>query len=261
MQVGIHILSREVIFLKEPVFYIAGNTDALHYCRHYLQQKGLSFSDTPNSSVTHLLLDVPAFFPDGKMRNGKEIAPVLAQLSSDVTVYGGFLEYGPLESYKKTDLLEDALYLAENAQITAYCAVRLASEKLPVTLNGCPVLVLGWGRIGKCLARLLQAMGARVSVYARKEQDRAMALALGYDLGDLHYGLCRYRVIFNTVPFMMLPKDSVAFCSDDCLKIELASSPGIDSPDVIKAGGLPNKYAPESSGTLIAKTVLRMKGV
>lgn len=261
MQVSIHNLSREVIFLKEPVFYAAGNTAALQFAKKNLQQKGFCFADTPNASVTHLLLDVPAFAPDGTLRDGGKIEPILSCLSPNIKIYGGFLSKGPLEGYDKTDLLEDAGYVAENARITAYCAAGLAAEKLPVTLYECPVLIIGWGRIGKCLARLLQAMGARVSVYARKEKDRAMLSALGYDLGDLSYGLCRYRAIFNTAPFMVLPKENAQYCREDCLKIELASVPGIEADDVIPAGGLPSKLAPESSGQLIAQTILRLKGV
>lgn len=233
--------------MKEPVFYAFGNTDALMFAKKSLEQKGFCFTNMPSSDVTDLLLDVP-------LRN-KNIADILPLLSPKVKIYGGFL--GDLQGF---DLLEDPLYVSENARITAYCAVRLAAEMLPVTLYECPVLIIGWGRIGKCLSRLLQSMGARVSVYARKETDRAMLTALGYDLGDLGYGLCRYRVIFNTAPVMVLPKENVQYCSGDCLKIELASRPGIEADDVIPAGGLPNKYAPESSGELIARTILRLKG-
>lgn len=233
--------------MKEPVFYGAGTTAALDFAKKNLQNKGFRFADSPSQEVTDLLLDVPL---------RRDVTDIVSQLSPDVNIYGGFL--GQIKGF---DLLKDDLYLAENARITAYCAVRLAAEKLPVTLYECPVLVIGWGRIGKCLARLLQTMGARVSVYARKETDRAMIAALGYDIGDLSYGLCRYRVIFNTAPFMVLPKENVQYCSPDCLKIELASIPGIEGEDVIAGNGLPNKFAPESSGQLIARTILRLKGV
>lgn len=247
--------------MKEPVFYAAGSTPALNYAKKNLQEKGFHFAYKPSVEVTDLLLDVPAFAPNGELRNGGRIEPVLSRLHPSVRIYGGFLNNGPLEDYHKTDLLEDPGYVAENARITAYCAVKLAAEKLPVTLYACPVLIIGWGRIGKCLARLLQAMGARVSVYARKESDRAMLAALGYDLGDISYGLCQYRLIFNTAPSPVLTEDATQYCREDCIKIELASSPGIDVPDVIVAKGLPNQLAPESSGELIARTILRLKGV
>ena len=88
-----------------------------------------------------------------------------------------------------------------------------------------------------------------------------MLSALGYDTLDickLSYELLRFRVIFNTVPTMVLPADKMQYCRADCLKIDLASSLGIESENVIWARGLPNKDAPESSGELIARTAARI---
>ena len=42
------------------------------------------------------------------------------------------------------------------------------------------------------------------------------------------------------------------------MKIDLASVKGMEGGDVIWARGLPGKDAPESSGVLIGKTVLRL---
>ncbi len=245
----------------EPVFYAAGRTHALQFAETILKEKGFRFAPIPDRSVTHLLLGVPSFEPDGSLKGGGQLENILPSLSPEVTICGGMLKKSLLEGYQTVDLLEDPLYVTENAQITAHCAVRLAMEKLPITLWRCPVLVIGWGRIGKCLAQLLKSMGAIVTVAARKEQDRAMLNALGYDAIDtqsLGNGLARFRVIFNTAPVMVLPKEDLHDCRDDCVKIELASSLGIDAPDVIWARGLPSKDAPESSGQLIAKTVLRL---
>ena len=260
MQPNLHNLSWEVTFLKEPVFYTAGRTHALRFAETVLKEKGLQFAPAPDASVTHLLLGVPSFEPDGSLKGGGQLEDTLPFLSPEVTICGGMLKTLPKE-YRTVDLLEDPIYIAENAQITAHCALRLAMQKLPITLLQCPVLVIGWGRIGKCLAQLLKNIGALVTVAARKEMDRAMLSALGYDAIDtqnLGNGLSRFRVIFNTAPVMVLPKEELHSCRDDCVKIELASSLGIDAPDVIWARGLPSKDAPESSGQLIAKTVLRL---
>jgi len=244
-----------------PIFYTAGHTDALSYAAAELKQKGFSFSKQPDKTVTHLLLPVPSFEPDGKVKGGVSLAPILESLSRNVTIFGGNLGNLVPPGYKTVDLLQDPLYLAENADITAYCAVKLAASKLPVTFRGCHVLVVGWGRIGKCLASLLKDMGAYVTVAVRKEEDRAILSALGYDTENvrtLGYSLVRYRVIFNTAPVMVLPAEATQYCAPDCLKIDLASAPGMDAPDVIWARGLPNKDAPESSGKLIARSVLRL---
>ena len=87
-----------------------------------------------------------------------------------------------------------------------------------------------------------------------------MLSALGYNAEDtatLKYSLIRYRVIFNTVPERVLPAEKTAHCRSDCLKIELASTDGIEAAGVIKARGLPGKEAPEASGQLITEAVLR----
>lgn len=247
--------------MNGPIFYSAGHTDALEYALKELRRKGCTVMQQSGPAVTHLVLGVPSFEADGSLKGGGRLEDVLAALPSGVTVLGGNLSSAALTGYKTIDLLQDPVYLAENADITAHCAVKLALAKLPVTLRGCHVLVVGWGRIGKCLAELLKSMGAIVTVAARKETDRAMLIALGYDTADtndLGYGLLRYRVIFNTVPFTVLPADATQYCAPDCLKIDLASSAGIEGSDVIWARGLPNRDAPESSGALIARSVLRL---
>jgi dipicolinate synthase subunit A len=131
-------------------------------------------------------------------------------------------------------------------------------ENLPVTLDGCKTLIIGWGRIGKCLAPLLKALGAKVTVAARKEADRAILEATGYsavETGCIDAG--KYRLIINTVPAPVLDDDAA---KKDVLWIDLASKKGIFGENVLWARGLPGKDAPESSGELIARTVLRYLG-
>ena len=224
------------------IFYSAGQTEAMSHCVHYLQRKGCSFAAAPCREVTHLLLDVP-------FKNPELLPKLLEQLSDDAVIFGGNLQ---VPGYKTIDLLQDPLYLAENANITAHGAVKLALAHLPVTLQNLPVLVIGWGRIGKCLAYLLRQMGASVTVAARKETDRAMLFALGYSAAEPSVSDSRYRVVFNTVP-ALIP----AMFSEDCLKIELASVPGLAGDNIINGRALPNRCAPESSGQLIARSVLR----
>lgn len=247
--------------MNTRIFFSAGHTDALDHCVRDLQYRGCNILSAPTDRVTHLLLPVPSFEPDGSLKGGGELSAVLERLPKSVTVIGGNLTHPALKDYSSIDLLKDPIYLAENANITAHCAVTLAAKQLPVTLQRCPVLVIGWGRIGKCLAALLRQLGAHVSVYARKEADKAMLLALEYDIADITppaYDLMRYRVIFNTAPYMVLPAELLKNCCPACLKIDLASVQGMEGKDVIWARGLPNKNAPESSGELIARTVLRL---
>lgn len=244
--------------MESYLIYTAGSTPASHYAADFLKASGLSTIDHPSPEVTHLLLDVPSFGPDGTLRGGGEAGKLLAMLPPEITVMGGNLQHPALAGYTLLDLLRDPGYVAANAAITADCAIRIAGEKLPIVFRDCPVLIIGWGRIGKCLGQMLNMMGARVTVGARKETDRAMVRALGYesvDMTEMEKALPRYRVIFNTAPEAVLSEDTLARCPN-CLKIDLASRKGLMGGGVIWARGLPGIHAPESSGTLIGKRVL-----
>lgn len=247
--------------MAQHVFYPATRSPALLAAAETLKSKGYGVVNRPCEGVTHLLLPVPSFDADGTIKGGGELRELLGVLPKNVTIIGGMLPSIP--DYKSIDLLKDPDYLAANAYITAHCALRLAMMQLPVTMRGCKVLIVGWGRIGKCLTRLLRALEADLTVAARKETDRAMANALGYtavDTGDLDGKLDRYRLIFNTVPAPVLTAQQLADCSSKCVKIDLASVAGMDCPDVLWARGLPGKDAPESAGALIAKTAIRLLG-
>ena len=234
------------------IIYAAGYTPAMGYCIQSLKQKGFTILSEPTFQVTHLLLPVPSFSPDGSILGGGNLSTLLTLLPKDIVVIGGNLDRPDLVEYKKIDLLEDSSYLAQNAKITAYCAVKLAANQLPVILEHCKTLVIGWGRIGKTLSRLLKQMGAQVTVCCRQESNRSLLSALGYNATSFEeVDLSEYRLIINTVPSMLFP-----ICPGSALKIDLASRLGLGAPDVIWARGLPGKDAPESSGTLIAKTII-----
>lgn len=245
--------------MQERVFFAANRTGALGFAAAQLERMGQTVAGTPSPAVTHLLLPAPAFTPDGEIRGGGMLCEILRDLPQAVTIIGGGLDRPELAGYERWDLLKDEGYLAKNAAITAHCALATAMETLPVTLDGCPVLVLGWGRIGKILAKLLSNLGADVTVTSRSPKNRAMLAALNYgaeDPAQLSYILGRYRLIFNTAPAPVLTEDQIVHCRPDCVKIDLASRPGIAGADVIHARGLPGKDAPESSGKLICRTIL-----
>ena len=234
------------------IFCTPIQTPALQYASEHLLRAGLQITSQPAKEVTHLLLPVPSFTPDGKLSGGKDLQELLSRLSRNLVVVGGNLNRQELQDYPTLDLLQTPAYVAQNANITAHCAIHLAMNHLPRTLWGCDILVFGWGRIGKVLCKLLSGLGARVAVCARSAADRAMVRALGCRAADIsQVRLEDYRVVFNTVPALLFPHTSA-----DILKIDLASQPGLGGTDVIWARGLPGKDAPESAGALIAETLL-----
>lgn len=246
--------------MTKRIFYIAQTVPAMEYARKAIAASGISVADTPGPDITHLLLPVPSFQSGGLLRGDGDLRELLAMLPENVTVLGGNLNQPVLSSYSTIDLLQDPLYLAENAAITAHCAIKLAMQHMNLVFDACPALVIGWGRIGKCLAALLQALRSEVTVAARKETDRAMAQALGYQVCATSNLKGNYRIVFNTAPLIPITSAQSDAWGADCLKVELASTLSLPGEDVLWARGLPGVLAPESSGNLIAQTATRLTG-
>lgn len=246
--------------MDKKSIYCAGGTPAIRYACTYLSKQGLQVTAEPGADVKYLLLDVPSFGANGQLRIGGDVQSLLERLPQDVIICGGNLQHPALTNHRTVDFLQDETYLARNAYITAECALDVALPYLSITLRDCPVLIIGWGRIGKCLGSLLKAIGANVSIAARKETDRAMIEALGYralDTEVLESHLSHFRLIFNTVPAPVLNSRQLSGCTEDYVMIELASKNGLEHEDVIIARGLPGIHLPESTGKLIADTFLR----
>ena len=78
------------------------------------------------------------------------------------------------------DYYESDAFSIANAIPSAEGAIEIAMRELPITLNGANALVIGYGRIGKVLSRLLARLGASVTASARKPSDIAWVRADGY---------------------------------------------------------------------------------
>ena len=149
---------------------------------------------------------------------------------------------------------------------TAEGAIQIAMERLPITIQGCRALVVGWGRIGKILARKLALLGADVTVSARRGHDLAMIAALGMradSTGRFCRGLSQYDLIVNTVPARVLGRELLASTRPDCLIVDLASKPGgVDfdaaaelGRETVQALSLPGRVAPVSAGRLLRDAI------
>ena len=226
-------------------------TGAMEYAANALRAEGYRITGSPNADTTHLLLTVPSF-PKGY----ESLEPILKGLPQTARVYGGFLNVPPLIGYERVDFLFDPYYLARNAAITAACTIDMMENLLGNEVGEHSALILGWGRIGKCLGKLLQNKGAHVTIAARKDSDLAMIDALGYRARHLNDLRLDSQFIINTIPAMVLPQVPA-----NVYAIDLASKPGMGGENIISARGLPGKMRPAESGRLIAETFMRLSEV
>ena len=153
-----------------------------------------------------------------------------------------------------------------NAVPTAEGAIQLAMESTDRTINGSRCLVTGCGRIGQLLAVRLQALGARVTLSARRYSGLAWAGAWGFaylHTGRLSGHLESFDMIFNTVPSLIFDAGLLRELREDCFLMDLASAPGgVDfnaakalGLHVMAAPGLPGKVAPRTAAAAIRDSI------
>lgn len=138
----------------------------------------------------------------------------------EAAVQSGFclIEYGKLP-----------YYVAENGAVTAEGALQLAMRHRLRTLRGSDALVIGYGGIGRPLAALLKALGAKVAVAVRREEQLWILKGEGYQpihSGDLPQMVGEFDVIFNTAPQLLLTKPVLERLRPGVLIVDLASRPG-----------------------------------
>lgn len=153
-----------------------------------------------------------------------------------------------------------------NSIPSAEGAILMAMQATPFTIHNSNCLVLGLGRTGMTLARMLHGLGAHVWAAARKAEDRARAFEMGLSplsFADLPSCLPQIDIAFNTVPALVLDRSLVYSMKRTAAIIDLASSPGgVDFIAASERGihaelapGLPGKVAPVTAGQIISKVL------
>ena len=153
-----------------------------------------------------------------------------------------------------------------NTISTAEGTIEIIIENTNKIIHGSKVLILGFGRIGKVLARKLAGLSAKVTCAARKDEDLAWIKAYGHigtNINSIGENLAEYDIIINTVPHLILTEERIKYIKEDCLLVDLASNPGgIDKKaakdknlKLIWALALPGKVAPVTTAEFIKDTV------
>ena len=133
-------------------------------------------------------------------------------------------------------------------------------------LWGTNLLLLGFGPVGQALGVRLAALGANVTVCARRAEQRALAESLGLrgaELARLAALAPAFDTVVNTIPAPVLTAAVLAAQPKGCLIVDLASKPGgTDFAAARRLGhtalhalSLPTVWAPETAGEALARTV------
>lgn len=258
--------------LREKGFFV----DVLGFDPEYASKENIENNMEKLKDATVVVLPVPAMVNDelntpcysGKITKDD----ILKSVNSSAIIFGGRMPQNLCDGFKKRhisfyDYMTEEELAVKNAVPTAEGAIELAMSETPFTLSGSRCMVLGWGRIGRILSKMLSGIGAKVTVAARRHESIAMAQALSMDtvmFDELSEEIPKAQIIFNTVPAMVLDGALLSKVDKDALIIDLASKPGGVAFDparelglkVIWALSIPGKVAPVTSGEIIADTIL-----
>lgn len=181
-----------------------------------------------------------------------------------------------LENVCKKTLIFSSLYGSENENFIDICkldefailnavptaegAIAYAINSTNKTLFKSKVLIIGNGRIGKALRARLKALGADVTVCARKPKDYAEIEINNceyLEISDIKKDLKRFDLIFNTIDVPILSKEDLFNIKNPLIDL---STHGCcfeeDKEKITKLPGIPGKTAPQSAGEIIYKTVI-----
>ncbi len=158
---------------------------------------------------------------------------ILQNMRDGAVLVGGFLEGAPhRQGIDVINLLSSERFQQANAWPTAEGAIRIALERTERTLKGSRCVVLGYGRIGKDLVKLLCSFGAEVVATARRKEQLEDIAALGVlavHTNEIVEACLDCNFIFNTIPFVLLDEEKLRRLRRDVVIIDLASSPfGVD---------------------------------
>jgi dipicolinate synthase subunit A len=179
--------------------------------------------NTPNFKQPIPLAIIPrAVYEGGTVFCGRS-CPALEKICTD-------------NNLKLVDYFEREELAVMNAVPTAEGTLEIIIHEQKRTIFGSSILLTGFGRISKVLAKYLITLGAEVTVTARKYSDLAWAEIAGcktVHLSEINSQLANFDVIINTVPSHLFDAKNLK-----CLVIDLASKPGVGDIEEAKKAGV-----------------------
>ncbi len=268
----------EGLSAMQKIQLVGGDKRQLELCS-LLKKKGyhvgisgfhkLGIDDKELNSPDYVFLPVPYRLTDGSLKmpyaeRSIYIEDVVAMYPCSRYVLGGGdgTAQAVLGDKLCLDLLENEAFLVRNALLTAQAAVCAYHNASSSALFGQNCVVVGFGRIGKFLCRLLSAHGAKVTATARKPADIELIKAEGYHAVhtiDAAMALKNADTVWNTVPQHVLKAETLVSLRKEALVTELASPPyGMDLEEAKRLGAnvrleqsLPGRYFPTSAALAI----------
>ena len=191
----------------------------------------------------------------------------------NVCVFGGvfdqewmkFLEENHIACF---DFMKLPEVVEGNAYITAEATIAEVLKYGARSIDGQKVLVTGYGCCGMRIAKVFAALGAEVTVAARRVEVRSQIVNDGFkacDFVEIKNVIGNMQTVINTVPAIVITQELIRKMSTDGLIIDIASKPGgTDFQAASQHGitaklslGLPGIYTTTSSAELLKDAIYK----
>lgn len=242
--------------------------------------KHVKLNEIDFSLMDGILLPIPGVHDGGKIETTFSSETIIltkemiAKTKKECVIYAGVITPYLQEIQCAANRKMVAIFARDDVAIfnsipTAEGALMLAIENTPVTIHQANVMILGFGRVGKTVARLFHSVGAKVSVCIRKPEDAARVNEMGMMplfMHTLPEAAKNQAIFINTVPHLVLNANILDHVDKAALIIDLASKPGgTDFAYAKKLGiqtlwslGLPAKVAPKTAGEIIGNVLAEL---
>ena len=203
-----------------------------------------------------------------------EIEEVFKILSNKTFIAGpisqNIQEKAQKQNIKIIDIMKEEELTILNTIATAEGTIQVAIANTQINIQGSNILILGFGRVAKMVAKKFKQLDANVTCAARKVEDIAWIKAFGYQATNINTvgeNLINYDIIINTVPQIIITKERIQYIKPETLLIDLASKPGgFDVKEIqnrnlkyVWALALPGKVAPATTAMFIRDTIYRIE--
>lgn len=213
-----------------------------------------------------ILLPIPST-RDGTLITGTEfpLEEILSSIGTDTMIAGYGIPGDIVKRAKKLgayvyDASLDEDFLMENAEITAHGTLGHILSDFTEDISEMKIGIIGYGRIGSALLRLLLFVGAEVRVYTTRAE---VAKSLGED-GVLcetvseETDWTQNDLIINTAPAKLIREELLSGELKNVKIIELASGKNFsEQPNITRMPSIPEKMYPETAGKIYAKQIIR----
>ncbi|MBB6452871.1 dipicolinate synthase subunit A [Salirhabdus euzebyi] len=233
--------------------------------------------DIPTGELDAVILPVPGTDQEGYLDSHfSNYSPQLTKewvqkLNRSCTIFTGITRDYLTDLCEESNLQLVPLFNRDDVAIynsipTVEGTVMMAIQYTDFTIHNSNVVTLGFGRTGKTVARIFQALGANVKVGARRQSDLARIFEMGFEpfhINDLSDHVEECDILINTVPHPIVNVKVIQNMQLHSIIIDLASKPGGTDfryakrrgIKAILAPGLPGMVAPKTAGDILASVI------